>query len=165
MRIRHSLSAFATILAITLLVPPTATPQGTDDQEVMRYVLTDAGLTQYARATRSLAALPASASGCEDDDSAATSISEMVAKLDAWPGAKAAIESSGMTSREYIVFSMSILQNGLAAWVLSQPGGSLPAGVSKANVDFINRHEAELKTLEGALSGACDDIADADAEE
>lgn len=164
MRTRHSLGAFAAILASTFLVPSTATPQGADDQEVMRYVLTDAGLAKYAQVTRSLAALPASASGCEDDDAASISLSEMVAKLDAWPGAKAAVESAGMTSREYIVFSMSILQNGLAAWALGQPGGSLPPGVSKANVDFINRHEAELKTLEGALSGACDDIDDADAE-
>ena len=31
-----------------------------------------------------------------------------------------------MTAHEYVVFSFSLLQNGLAAWAVSQPGGKLP---------------------------------------
>ncbi len=152
MRTLHSLRAAAAALVITLLAHPAAGAQDADTQEVTRYVLTDAGLAKYARAVRSLAALPSS---CDDESTG--SIAGMVGKIDAKPAAKAAIQAAGMTSREYVVFSMSILQNGLAAWALTQPGGTLPAGVSKANVDFIKRHEAELKQLEGVSKGDCDD--------
>ena len=71
----------------------------------------------------------------------------MAAKLNAHPGVKAAIQSAGMTTREYLLFSWSIVHNGMAAWALSQPGGKLPPGTSKANVDFYNRHAAELAAL------------------
>ena len=64
-----------------------------------------------------------------------------------YPKAKAAIESAGMTPREYLVFSFSLFQSGMAAWALSQPGGTLPPGVSKANVDFYRSHEQALKKL------------------
>jgi hypothetical protein len=79
----------------------------------------------------------------------------MVARIDAVPGARDAIGSAGMTTREYVVFSWSLLQNGLAAWAISQPGGKLPPGVSKANVDFYKKHEAELQRLEGQKSDDC----------
>ncbi len=35
----------------------------------------------------------------------------------------------------------------MAAWALTQPGGTLPPGVSKANVDFYRSHEQALKKL------------------
>ena len=65
-----------------------------------------------------------------------------------------------MCLREYVVFSMSLFQNGLAAWALDQPGGKLPQGVSKANVDFVKKHDAQLKQLQGlSADGGCDDEA------
>jgi hypothetical protein len=72
----------------------------------------------------------------------------MVAKLNAMPDAAAAIQSVGMSTREFVVFSWSIVQNGMASWAMSQPGGTLPPGVSKANVDFVKQHDAELKEIE-----------------
>jgi hypothetical protein len=72
------------------------------------------------------------------------------------PAAKAAIQSSGLTTREYVVFSWSLLQNGLAAWAVSS-GGTLPAGASKANVDFYKKHEAEIQQMEGLKSSDCED--------
>ena len=63
------------------------------------------------------------------------------------PGAQAAIQSAGMTSREYVVFMFSMMQNGMAAWALSQPGGKLPPGVSQANVDFFRKHEAAMAAV------------------
>ncbi len=69
----------------------------------------------------------------------------MVAKINSRPGAQAAIQSAGMTSREFVVFMFSMLQNGMAAWALKQPGGKLPPGISQANVDFFNKHETAMK--------------------
>jgi hypothetical protein len=158
--------ALLAVLAGTVIMTRFASAQDADTQEVQRYTLTDAGLAKYTQATQKLAALATGAGHCEDEDSESSqSIDDVVAKLKAQPGAQAAIQAGGMTPREYIVFSMSLLQNGVAAWALKQPGGKLPAGVSKANVDFVNRHEAEIKKLEGLSGGkGCDDRAAAEDE-
>lgn len=60
---------------------------------------------------------------------------------------QSALKAAGMTSREYLVFSFSVFQNGMAAWALAQPGGKLPPGVKMANVNFYRAHEAELTKL------------------
>jgi hypothetical protein len=75
--------------------------------------------------------------------------------MDAVPEVKSALKASGMTSREYLVFSWSVFQNGMAAWALDQPGGQLPPGVKKANVDFYRAHAAELTKL-GKLTSQAD---------
>jgi hypothetical protein len=137
----------------TLSFPGSAAAQDADMRDVQRYVLTSAGLAKYTHATKKLAELPAAqARACggddDDDDADAQSIGDMVAKLESVPGAKAAVQGAGLTMREYVVFTMSLLQNGLAAWAVTQPGGKLPPGVSKANVDFVQAHDADLKQLQ-----------------
>jgi hypothetical protein len=146
-----------------LLAPALAIAQDRDTQVVQSYVLTEAGLAKYTQATKKLAAMEDDIpDGC-DDDADSKSLDDMVAKLDSVPGAKAAIQSAGMTTREYVVFTWSVGHNGLAAWALSQPGGKLPPGTSKANVDFYKKHEAELQQLQDvAGDGDCDDDDDAD---
>ena len=144
-------------MMIALLLPGFAAAQDRDAKAVQSQALTDAGLAKYTQATRKLAALPGG--DCDDDDS--QSIDQMTAKLNASPGAKAAIQSAGMTTREYVVFTWSLLQTGLAAWAVDQPGGKLPPGTSKANVDFYKKHAAELQQLEGLKQGDdCDDRED-----
>jgi hypothetical protein len=143
---RRIASAFIVALAMLLIQPYRACAQD-DASEVMAYTLTEANLAKYSAATRKLAALPEDADACDDDDTESVSLDQMAARLDAVPGAKAALQSAGMTSREYALFSMSLLQNGLAAWAASQPGGALPPGVSKANIDFLKKHDAEIKQL------------------
>jgi hypothetical protein len=132
-----------------------------DTREVLAYTLTEAGLAKYSQATRNLAALPDGAPGACDDETGEGSIAEMVAALNAWPGGANAIRSAGLTTREYIVFTWSLLHNAMAGWAASEPGGSLPAGVSRANVDFVKKHEADLQQL-GASAGSddCDDAYD-----
>ncbi len=143
-------NALLVAFAVAAVVPGSAFAQDRDTQEIQSYVLTDAGLAKYQQATKNFAALPArSGSDCEEDeDSDSRSLDELVAKFNAVPGGKAAIQSAGMTTREYFVFTLSIFQNGMAAWALTQPGGKLPAGISKANVDFYNRHAAEFEKLD-----------------
>lgn len=147
-KLTHLQTVFLAACAAALLASPPAAAQDRDAQEIAAYVLTDAGLAKYTKATKNLAALPGSKPGDCDAGDDSMSLAEMVAALDGTPGAKAAIQSTGMTTREYVVFTFSLFQNGLAAWALSQPGGKLPAGTSKANVDFYNRHAAELQQLE-----------------
>jgi hypothetical protein len=150
--------------ALLVTLPRVACSQDADTKEVQRYVLTATGLAKYSQATRNLAALPMGQGRCDDDsDGESQSINDMVAKLEATPAAADAVQSTGMPLREYVVFSMSLLQNGLAAWALDQPGGKLPTGVAKANVDFVRQHDAELKRL-GELrpQADCDETAEDD---
>lgn len=147
-KLRYLGSSFRALAAAALLLPAAAAAQDRDTREVAGYVLTDAGLARYTKATKNLAALPGSKPGDCDTGADSMTLDEMTAALDGTPGARAALQSAGMTTREYVVFSWSILHNGLAAWALSQPGGKLPAGTSKANVDFYQKHEAELQQLE-----------------
>lgn len=158
-------TALLTATATVLFVPAVSVAQDfsdRDSREIASYVLTEAVLTKYARATANLGANAKGLSGdCDDDDDdeeSARSLDEIVARINAKPGFSAAIQSAGMTTREYIVFSFSLFQNGMAAWALSQPGGTLPAGTSKANVDFYRAHEAAIQKLGNqAESDDCDD--------
>jgi hypothetical protein len=145
------------LAAMVALLPVTAVSQDADTKEVQRYVLTDAALAKYKQAATRLAALPGDTAGdCSDDDGDA-SIAASVAKLDATPAAKSAIQGAGLTTREYVVFTWSLLHNGLAAWAVSQPGGKLPAGTSQANVDFYKRHAAEIESLPKGPEAECGD--------
>src|SRR5262245_36134477 len=157
--VRSTAGAVLAAASVLLIAPRLAQAQDSTAQEVLRYTLTDGGLARYSQATKQLAALPDQGSdACDDEGTEAQSLDDMAAKLDAVPGASAAIRSAGMTSREYVLFSLSLLQNGLAAWAVSQPGGKLPPGVSRTNVDFMKKHDAELKQLEPLRKkGDCDD--------
>ena len=161
----------ASLIGAALLFagPQAVRGQDADTAEIQRYALTDAGLAKYSQATKKLASLPRDPAACSDegDGSGSQSIDQMAAKLGAVPGAKAAVQSTGMSMREYVVFSMSLLQNGLAAWALDQPGGKLPQGVSKANVDFVKKHDAQLKQLQdlSPVGGCADEAAEDEATE
>jgi len=149
-KLTHLQTVLFAACASMLLAAPFATAQDHDSQEISSFVLTDAGLAKYKQAAKNFAALPnRPASSCNEDESSdSQSLDQVTAKFNAAPGVKAAIQSAGMTTREYVVFTFSLFQNGLAAWALTQPGGKLPAGISKANVDFYNRHAADWQQLE-----------------
>lgn len=155
----HGLGRPLWVLAtLAFILPPAAIAQDRDTQEIQRYVLTDAALAKYKAATKKLVVLPGSRGSCDDEDNSGT-IADLVAKLDSIPGAKAAVTSSGMTTREYVVFSFAMVHNALASWAVSQPGGKLPPGTSQANVDFYQRHAAEFESLPKSEATDCNDEA------
>lgn len=137
-------------VAAALLAPDAAVTQDfpdKDTREISNYVLSDAGLAKYTQATHGLAALAEKPGSQCDDSEGAQSLDEAVVRFDAVPGAKAAVRSAGMTTREYIVFSWSLAQSGMAAWALSQPGAKPTPGISMANVNFYRKHEAAITKL------------------
>lgn len=158
---RHFVSV-ACALGLLVLAPVASHAQDmgdADTREISAYKLTEAGLGKYLQATRNLEGLP-SEDCAEDsvDDSDVRILSEAVAKLDSAPGAKAAVQAAGMTTRAYVVFTFSLMQNGLAAWALEQPRGKLPPAVSQANVDFFRAHSADMKKMGNEPDdGTCDD--------
>jgi hypothetical protein len=155
-------AALAAIACVIFLAPPVSVAQNfpdKDTREVNSYVLTEAALAKYAKATNNLNALAKSSpAACDDDDDGTTaSLDASVARINSTPGAQAAIQSAGMTTREYVVFTWSMVQTGMGAWALSQPGGALPPGVSKANVDFFRAHEQAFNQLSAEDSDDCGD--------
>lgn len=157
----HALGSFGLGAALLALAAVPAFSQADRDaQEISRYTLTEAGLAKYAAATQNLEkAGESSPTKCDDDSDSPSSLDKFVAKIDATPKAKAAIQSAGMSTREYVVFSMSLLQTGLAAWGVEQ-GAKLPPNVSKANVDFYKAHKSALEKMGSGKKAQCQDSAD-----
>lgn len=115
-----------------------------DTREIQSYVLTEEGLARYMRATRGLKGIDIAACGEAPD---VASIADAAARIDAVPAAKAAVKAAGLTSREYVVFAFTLIETGFAAYALETPGGRLPPGVNRANVEFFRRHAGELQQL------------------
>lgn len=149
-----AISVFSILAIAFLFLAMTVLAQDRDTQEINRYVLTEAAFAKYMKATQKLQPLAGQLSaGDTDDEESSKSISELVARIDAVPEAKAAIKSAGISTREYVVLGLSLFQNGVAAWALDQPGGQLPPGVSRANVDFCKKHEASIQKLQALTKG------------
>jgi hypothetical protein len=151
--------ALVVAAAIGLATPCIAASSDSDHREISAYALTEAGLAKFRQATEKLSAVPGACERLDEDDdgdegSGKESLDQMVAKLNAVPGAQAAIQSAGMTTREYVVFMFSMIQSGMSAWAQSQ-SDKLPPGVSQANVDFFKKHEADMKAI--GDNDPCDD--------
>ena len=148
-RLRTTL-AIPAAFALALLAPVMGGAQNLtdrDSREVADYVLTEAALAKYTKAVHKLQPLSGQLPQDCDGDEHPKSLNDMAARMDGVHGVKSALQGAGMTSREYLLFSFSVFQNGMAAWTLEQPGGKLPPGVKMANVNFYRSHEAGLKKL------------------
>ena len=141
------------ILAIAFLLPlPVVAQPDADAQEIKSFRLTDASLAKYAQATRNIRRLPI---GNCDLTSPAIAIDELASKLAAAPGAKTAVASAGMTTREYVVFGLAVAHSAMATYGADKAGGALPAG-TQSNVEFYKKHEGEFSELAGVpQTGGC----------
>lgn len=149
------------VLVLACLLPLSAFAQDDrDSQEINRYVLTEATLAKYVRAVEMLRPLASQVASCEDEGEEANSIAALAARIDRNAAVKAAIQSAGLTTREYVVFSMAVFQAGMAAWALEQPGGTLPPGFQRKNVDFYNAHKAAIEAIQPLDESACDEYAE-----
>jgi hypothetical protein len=165
---RRTHVAVLTAACVLVLAPAVVAAQASsnrDAREISAYVLSEAALAKYSRASANLGDLSKQVASQCDDSAGPGSLDQSVARINAIPGAQAAIQSAGMTTREYLVFTFSLFQSGMAAWALDQPGGTLPPGGSKANVDFYRSHEQALQKLGPAQgSDTCDDRGEAEDE-
>ncbi|HEU4628483.1 MAG TPA: hypothetical protein VFS08_02020 [Gemmatimonadaceae bacterium] len=159
LRRRSPIAALALGLAL-LLAAGAARPliaQDADVAAIAAYRLTEAKLDQFTRSTRALMELAkdpavrarAAAMEAQDDGSDSKSIADVVAQLESIPGYKKAVASSGMTTREYIVFQFAFMQAAMAQAMMEQYGAQaqLPAEISKENVEFVRTHKAQLEQL------------------
>jgi hypothetical protein len=148
--LRGSLITASISIAVALLAPGTSAAQNLSDldtREISHYVLTEAMLAKYSLVVRNLGPLAKNLPGACDDSENAKSLDAMAARIDAVPKLKVTLNSAGLSSREYLLFSLSLFQNGMVVWALEQPGGKLLPGTQPANVKFFQDHAAALKKL------------------
>ena len=139
------LRALAAAAALLLPAARADTLPEADSREVRAYMLTDAVLGKYVAATRKLSAIPLDCAA--EDERGVDDLDDAAAKIDAMPGARAALRAAGITSREYVVFAFALIENAYAAYTLDQPGGKLPPGISMANVEFLRRNAGTIERL------------------
>ena len=149
-------NTFGTALAVPLffayilLTPVVIQAQNLADhdaKEIADSMLTEPALAKYTQAVHKLQPLMAQLAQECDRKEGSTSLNDMATRMDGVSGVKPALKAAGMTSREYLVFSWSVFQSGMAVLAVQQPGGKLPPGVKMANVNFYRTHEAELTKL------------------
>ena len=138
------LHAFVAAAALLLPAARAETLPEADTREVRSYALTETALDRYVEATRKLSAIPLD---CSNEEPGVSNLTEAAARIDAMPGGKAALQSAGLTSREYVVFAFSLIENAYASYALEQPGGKLPPGVSMTNVEFLRRNSGVIEQL------------------
>lgn len=121
-----------------------------DAKALAEYRLTDEGLDNFSQASRNLAAVarsdPGLANSMEAPDDA--TIAETAAMYDAEPVVREAIEAADMTSAEYVTFMYSMMQAGMAAWLVEEYGQTdLPAGTPRENVDYYIANKERIAAM------------------
>ena len=144
-------------LAVMALSLPAAAPaqqSEADLKAVSATTLTMPKYKQYLDATVSLANLAAKNPGLAEgmEDGGEKSIDEQVKMLESNPQVKAAVTSTGLSTRDYVLTQWALLQTGMAYTMTKGTGASQDdmikkAGVSKANMDFYAQNEAEINKL------------------
>lgn len=147
----------------TAQAQPDELPQIFSDPALANYRLTTGNLAKFVRATNALKALEDEDIDLEDrfemDDEEDLDLGRMAAAFDSEPRVKNAINSAGMTSRDYLTFMFSMIQ-AMFGSVMVQMGGEealedLPAGALKDNIAFFLEHQDEFEALD--MGGDGDD--------
>ncbi|HEX2219318.1 MAG TPA: hypothetical protein VHG35_10990 [Gemmatimonadales bacterium] len=148
----HALTVVALSLAST-----TASAQSQADADLKAISATTLTLPkykQYLDATVNLANVAA-----KDPNLAARldgygekSLSEQVKLLDGVPQVRGAISATGLTTRDYVLTQGALLQAGMAYAMTKGTGVPVDsvvkkAGVSRANLEFYQKNEAEIGRL------------------
>ena len=142
------------VMALSLPAVVEAQQSDADLKAVAATTLTMPTYKQYLDASVNLANVaaknPAMAEGMKD--SGEQSIADQVKTLESHPEAKAAIASTGLTTKDYVLTQWALLQTGMAYAMTKGTGATQDdmikkAGVSKANMDFYAKNEAEINRL------------------
>jgi len=138
--------------AIALACCAAGLPAQSDEETLARYRLTEATLVKFTQASRGLIAAVTADPAVRDDGEGGnpSTIADMAAAYDRHPAMKRAITSAGMTPREFTTFALSMLQAGMAVWIVEREHGrrdKVPIGIPIENVLFYQEHQAELERI------------------
>jgi hypothetical protein len=142
------------VMALSLPATVEAQQSDADVKAVSATALTMPKYKQYLDATVNLANVAAKNPGLAEGmkDGGEKSINEQVKMLESNPQVKAAVTSTGLSTRDYVLTQWALLQTGMAYTMTKGTGASQDdmikkAGVSKANMDFYAQNEAEINKL------------------
>jgi hypothetical protein len=142
------------VMALSLPAAARAQQSDADLKAVSATTLTMPKYKQYLDATVNLANVAAKNPGLAEGmkDGGEKSIDEQVETLESNPQVKAAVTSTGLSTRDYVLTQWALLQTGMAYGLTKGSGASQEdmmkkAGVSKANMDFYAQNEAEINQL------------------
>jgi hypothetical protein len=149
-----ALSAFAVAFLFFGAGEAWAEDGDADASRLAEYRLTDEGLANFTQASRNLAMAVKADPGLENSVEATddATIEEMAALYDSHPVVRKAIESADMTSAEYVTFMYSMIQAGMAAWMVEEYGQTeLPEGTPQENVDYYLANKGKFAALSEEL--------------
>lgn len=143
---------------------PAASQADQDLNDVSTYKLSMDKIDKYIQAQKNLAAKVKSMSPAErealsnnDMSDPNTSLNDMVARIDKQPAMVDAIKAAGLSTREWVLVTMSMMQTGMAAAVLkmrpkdNQDSLMREMKVNPDNIRFFNEHEAEITAKTKAI--------------
>jgi hypothetical protein len=90
-----------------------------------------------------------------DDDNHDDSLRGMEHEIATIPYMRDALQTAGLTPREFATFEMCAMQAGMVAGLekSGQKLTSLPADIQPANVQFMKDHEKDFEALKAAMEG------------
>jgi hypothetical protein len=149
---------------------PAQTPAASSDNElkdITKYRLSMDKIDKYIAAQRNIALKAKNLSPAEKaamearndngDANADASLDDMQKKIDSEPLMKSAIQDAGLSTREFVMITMSMMQSGMAAGVLKlRPKDNQDSLIhamqaSPENVKFYQDNEAEITRKEKDL--------------
>ena len=146
---------------------PASQAQANEDlNDVSKYKLSMDKIDKYIQAQKNMAAKMKAMSPAEreafkngdnDLNGANASIDQMVAKIEKVPPMVDAIKDAGLSPREWVMVTFSMMQTGMAAAVLkmrpndNQDSLMREMKVNPDNVKFFNEHEAEITAKTKAI--------------
>jgi hypothetical protein len=155
------------VMALSVPAAVEAQQSDADLKAVSATTLTMPKYKQYLDATVNLANAAAKNPGIAEgmQGSGEKSIAQQVETLESNPQVKAAITSTGLSTRDYVLTQWALLQTGMAYAMTKGTGASQDdmikkGGVSKANMDFYAQNEAEINRLAEAAKARTPDVPD-----
>jgi hypothetical protein len=143
-----------TVVALSLGGTAVEAQSDADVKAVSATTLTMPRYKQYLDASVNLANVAAKNPAVADrmKGSGEKSIAEQVKALDGDPQLRGAIAATGLSSKDYVLTQWALLQAGMAYAMskgsdVSQDEVAKKAGVTKANLDFYAKNEAEINRL------------------
>ena len=144
------------VLALPLAAAPAAAQSQADAdlKAISAYTLTMPKYKQYLDASVNVANAAAKDPSLEArfEDFGNKSLAEQIKVMDGVPQVRSAIVATGLTTRDYVLTQGALMQAGMA-YAMAK-GAGMPvdsvvkqAGVSRANIEFYQKNEAEIGRL------------------
>lgn len=127
-----------------------------DSLEIQHYTLTMSAVTKFWETFGSLAKVaknhPELKDVLETDAEKHEDLAAIEKRISSVPVVKSAITEHGLTVHEFVLIQITLFQAAMAS-AIAPPGPdrakkALEANINPANLDFVDKHKAELESLQ-----------------